>query len=106
MNAKTFQIALGLNDKDTKLQKYSTLEAYKIVTNLICARFGGGSVFEGRGVYRHTDGSNTIVSETTLFIFISGAERSAVMAFCAELRQIFNQESVMLSERDEITSFV
>lgn len=106
MNTKTFQIALGLNDKDTKLQKYSTLEAYKVVTNLICARFGGGSVFEGRGVYRHTDGSNTVVSDTTLFIFISGAERSAVMAFCAELREIFNQESVMLSEREEITSFI
>lgn len=106
MTTKTYQIALGLNDRETKVQKYSTIEAYKIVTNLICARFGGGSVFEGRGVYRHTDGSNAVVSETTLFIFISGAERSAIMAFCAELREMFNQESVMLSERDEITSFI
>ena len=35
MSTKTFQIALGLNDKDTKLQKYSTVEVYKVVTNLI-----------------------------------------------------------------------
>lgn len=101
---KTYQIALGLNDRETKVQKYSTLEAYKIVTNLICAKFGGGSVFEGRGVYTHENGQ--IISETTLFIMIAGAERSAVMAFCAELREMFNQESVMLSERDEITSFI
>lgn len=29
---------LGLNDKDSKVQKISTLEAYKVVSNLIATK--------------------------------------------------------------------
>ena len=31
---------MGLNDKDTKMQMISTLEAYKVVSNLLASTFG------------------------------------------------------------------
>ena len=58
---KKFTLYLGLNDKETKLQKIQTVEAFKIVSNLIAARFDGGTIFEADGVYKHENGVLVIV---------------------------------------------
>lgn len=89
-----FTLYLGLNDKDTKTQKINTLEAYKIVTNLLAADFGGGTIYEARGIYKHDDG--TIVTETTLRIEILFTTRGQVLDLIATLKKLFNQESVAL----------
>lgn len=89
-----FTLYLGLNDKDTKTQKINTLEAYKIVTNLLAADFGGGTIYEARGIYKHDDG--TIVIETTLRIEILFATRAQVLGLIATLKKLFNQESIAL----------
>lgn len=93
---KKFTLYLGLNDKDTKLQKYATLEAYKIVTNLITSRFDGGTIFEAQGIYKHEDGQ--VVTETTLRIELLFVERHAVREFVELLKEMFNQESVAVAE--------
>ena len=41
-----FTLYLGLNDKDTKTQLVSTLEAYKVVTNVLKTYTDGATVFE------------------------------------------------------------
>lgn len=89
---KKFTLYLGLNDKDTKVQKVSTVEAYKIVSNLIAKRFDGGTIFEAQGIYKHDDGS--IVTETTLRIELLFAETEAVREFVNLLKELFNQESI------------
>jgi hypothetical protein len=89
-----FTLYLGLNDKDTKTQKIATLEAYKIVTNLLAADFGGGTIYEAQGIYKHDDG--TVVTETTLRIEILFATRAQVLDLIATLKKLFNQESVAL----------
>lgn len=47
---------MGLNDKDAKVQVISTIEAYKVVSNIIAKDFGGGTIFEAQGIYKHDDG--------------------------------------------------
>lgn len=91
-----FTLYLGLNDKDTKMQKIATIEAYKIVSNIIAKRFSGGTIFEADGIYRHEDG--TVVIEKTLRIELLFAEDSAVKNFVDELKMIFNQESVAVQK--------
>lgn len=86
---KKYTIYLGLNDKDTKVQEISTLEAYKIVSNLISADFDGGTIFEAKGIYKHDDG--TIVTETTLRIELLFAEELQVKEFVETLKKLFNQ---------------
>lgn len=98
---KKYTLYLGLNDKDTKTQKIATVEAYKIVSNIIASRFDGGTIFEAVGIYKHEDG--TLVKETTLRIELLFVERSEVKDFVATLKEIFNQESVAVDE-SEITS--
>lgn len=96
-----YTLYMGLNDKDSKRQQISTLEAYKIVSNLVAKEFDGGTIYEADGVYRHDDG--TIVIEKTLKIELLFAEQKDVKDFCETLKRIFNQESIAV-QREEINS--
>lgn len=96
-----FTLYLGLNDKDTKTQLIDTVEAYKIVTNLIASNFEGGTIYAADGIYKHESGS--IVIEKTLRIELLFAERGKVLEFIQTLKAVFNQESVAL-QYEEINS--
>lgn len=98
---KKHTLYLGLNDKDTKTQLINTLEAYKIVSNILAADFGGGTIFEAQGIYKHDDG--TIVFEKTLRIEILFAETPQIKTLVNTLKKVFNQESVAVQE-ENITS--
>ena len=73
---KKFTLYMGLNDKDAKVQVISTIEAYKVVSNIIAKDFGGGTIFEAQGIYKHDDGK--IVFEKTLHIEILFAEEPLI----------------------------
>ena len=96
-----FTLYLGLNDKDTKTQKIGTIEAYKVVENLIAKDFGGGTIYEARGVYRHESGQ--IVTENTLRIELLFTTLEAVKELVATLKRAFNQESIAV-QRENICS--
>lgn len=96
-----FTIYLGLNDQTTKRQEIDTVNAYKIVSNMIASAFGGGSIYSGTGIYKHQDG--TITGENHLKIELLFAARADVLKFCEDLKKVFNQESVAL-QHDIINS--
>lgn len=96
-----FTIYLGLNDQTTKRQEIETVNAYKIVSNMIASTFGGGSIYSGTGIYRHQDG--TITEENNFKIELLFAARADVLAFCEGLKRVFNQESIAL-QHDIINS--
>lgn len=98
---KKHTLYLGLNDKDTKTQLINTLEAYKIVSNILAADFGGGTIFEAQGIYKHDNG--TIVFEKTLRIEILFAETPQIKTLVNTLKKVFNQESIAVQE-ENITS--
>ena len=95
---KKYTLYMGLNDKDSKVQVISTIEAYKVVSNIIAKDFGGGTIFEAQGIYKHDDGK--IVFEKTLRIEILFAEEPQIKALVAELKKIFNQESIAVQVED------
>jgi uncharacterized membrane-anchored protein YitT (DUF2179 family) len=95
---KKFTLYLGLNDKDTKVQMISTLEAYKIVSNILAKDFGGGTIFEAQGIYKHDNGQ--IVFEKTLRIEILFAELPQIKILVELLKKMFNQESIAVQEEN------
>lgn len=95
---KKFTLYLGLNDKDTKVQMISTLEAYKVVSNILAKDFGGGTIFEAQGIYKHDDGQ--VVFEKTLRIEILFAELPQIKILVELLKKIFNQESIAVQEEN------
>ena len=89
---KKITLYLGLNDKDTKKQELTTVDAFKIVNNIIkdC------TIVEGLGKYTHKDG--TIVNETTFIITIFDFDNTTdIKAICSQLKTVLNQESVAVS---------
>lgn len=88
-----YTLYLGLFDKDTKVQKFTTLEAYKMVESLTSNHFDGATISESHGVYRHDDG--TVVVEPSLRIELY---TESLGSFPAMLKQLFNQESILIEK--------
>lgn len=95
---KKFTLYLGLNDKDKKIQLINTVEAYKIVNNIITSYTDGATIFEANGIYKHENGTVTI--EKTLRIELLFIKKSTVLEIVKQLKIIFNQESIALSEEE------
>ena len=91
---KKYTLYLGLNDKDTKAQKINTIEAYKIIENIIKDKFEGATIFEASGIYKHDNGE--FVIEKTLRIEILFTTEIKIKNLCEDLKRIFNQESIAL----------
>jgi hypothetical protein len=85
---KTFFI--GLLDKDDKQQHWNEVEAFKIIEKLVCDYFGGGTIYQSRGVYKHEDG--TIISEPSIVVMTSTEKQHG--EFVSTIKTFFNQESI------------
>ena len=95
---------IGLNDKDTKRQEISTIEAYKIVQNIVMSMADGCTIYEADGVYRHNDGTITI--EKSLKVELFGLFEGVVMSIIALLKKALNQESIIKQVEIVNTVFV
>lgn len=96
-----FTLYVGLNDKDSKVQEVSTLEAYKIINKLLLSYTDGATIFEADGIYKHEDG--TFVIEKTLRIELLFVEKSTVKKIVEEIKKLLNQESVAV-QREVVES--
>lgn len=99
----TYKLYLGLNDKDTRLQKYDVLEAYKVANNIVLSQCDGATIWSGQGIYKHEDGA--VVVEQTLVIEISGASSRTIGVIVEMLKGAFNQESVLVDRVSSDRSF-
>ena len=62
------------------------------VNEYIWANFGGGTVYEGYGVYKHEDG--TVVREKTIIVELFYITEDEVKDFVDYVKYMLNQESV------------
>lgn len=93
---------LGLNDKNTKKQEIDTMQAYNLVFNAIQAvNYEGCTIAESIGCYTHNNGF--FVVEKSLKIEILFASDSKTKRLIDDLKQKFNQESIIL-QIENITS--
>lgn len=102
-----FTLYLGLNDKDSKKQEMSTVEAYKLVSKLALDNgIEGATIFEAVGIYTHEDG--TVVTENTLRIelLFFGDELATpkTKAYVDDLKKVLRQESVAVQHQVNIES--
>lgn len=95
---------IGLNDKDTKQQKIATVEAYKILYNMLrAAGYEGATISEATGFYTHDNG--TIVIEKSLRVEVLYANDKKTDDLIQQLKIVLNQESIAL-QVENITSFL
>ena len=90
-----FNLYVGLNDKDTKKQEIATLEAYKVVTNIIASNdVTGFTIYEANGYYVHDDKSISI--EKSLKIEMMFIELDVIQNIIKDIKKALNQESIIL----------
>ena len=99
-----YNLFVGLNDKDTKHQKIATVEAFKMIENVCIEKAGGGTIFEGRGVYCHKDGTPVIENSFQVMLFgITEATRDEIIRY---LLVALNQESIAFEINDKKSGFI
>ena len=91
---------IGLNDKDTKVQTMSTIEAMRIVQRVfIKHEVDGATITSGQGIYTHDDG--TIVAEETIIVQVfEFGSPIPVRDICDDLKLMLNQESIAVEKRE------
>ena len=99
---KKTTLYIGLNDKDTKQQKIDTIEAVKIISNLITSLADGGTIYNATGIYKHDDG--TIVIENTLRVELIDIDSSSLQTLVKTAKTILNQESIIIQTESIDTS--
>jgi len=85
---------LGLNDKDSKIQKIDIIEAYKITENIALNYFEGVTISNSKGIFKHEDGK--IVIENSLIVTTLEDVKAQ---FISDLKKAFNQESIMVETK-------
>lgn len=100
---KKYTLYVGLNDKTTHNQEIATLDAYKVVSNILTAT-GGATITEGRGIYTHDDG--TVIQETTLVCMIFGAPEESIREAALQIKSALNQESIAFEITDVVSMFI
>lgn len=87
---------VGLNDQETKTQLINTLDAYRIVTNILGV---DSTITEAKGIYTHEDG--TITSENTLTVMLLDFDNVMSKAWLMDkinaIKVALNQESVAVA---------
>ena len=100
MIKKTFTV--WLFDKDSKQQVWQDLEAFKIIQQKAVKHFGGATIYKAFGIYTHNNG--TIVEEPSIRVETFTDKNH--QDFVNELKEAFNQESIMYNETQETINFL
>lgn len=95
---------IGLNDKDTKKQEITTIDAFKIVENIFNTYTDGATIRECRGIYKHENGEHVI--ENTLECFTFEINDEKIVEIVTILKKLLNQESILVRKENVNTNFM
>lgn len=101
---KKITLYVGLNDKDTKTQKITTVDAFKMLSNLCLVYTDGATIYDARGIYKHDDG--TVIAENTLRIEIFNPIEQNIMPLITTIKKALNQESIGIETTETISDFI
>ena len=101
----TVNLYIGLNDKDTKQQELSNLEA-KAEISAILFRYcpNGFTLQECQGMYKHADG--TVVCENTIKVILLDYNLSMIFEIVEDLKRKLNQECIAVERIETYVKFV
>ncbi len=97
-----YTIMIGLNDKDTYEQKFSTEKLVHIL-RIVCKNYRVAfSLTRNEGGYIHENGHFT--QENSLALSLIGATQENVDEIAADLCALFHQESVIIT-KEKVESY-
>lgn len=101
----TVNLYIGLNDKDTKRQELTNLDAKAEISTILFRYFHNGfTLQECQGMYRHEDG--TVVCENTIKVTLFDYNISLVLDAVEDLKLKLNQECIAVEHIKTTINFV
>lgn len=87
-------LTIGLNDKDTKLQKFDIITCYKLVEAVLRQYTDGYTIYDTHGGYKHDDG--TFITEQSLRVELMFIDTDTVKLIANAIKAptCLNQESI------------
>ena len=89
------KIYVGLNDAETKTQKFETGKYFSILKTICRSNKTAFSISFSEGGYFHEDGTYT--EETTLIITLIDVPEEKISEIAKDICVFFNQESVLIT---------
>lgn len=101
----TVNLYIGLNDKDTKQQELSNLDAKAEISAILFKHFPYGfTLQECQGMYKHKDG--TVVCENTIKVILFDYNIGLVPDAIKDLKEKLNQECIAVERLESIINYV
>ena len=101
----TVNLYIGLNDKDTKRQELTNLDAKAEISTILFRYFPNGfTLQECQGMYRHDDG--TVVCENTIKVILFDYNMGLVSDAVKDLKLKLNQECIAVERIETTINFV
>ena len=101
----TVNLYIGLNDKDTKRQELTNLDAKAEISAILFKYFPNGfTLQECQGMYRHNDG--TVVCENTIKVILFDYNIGLVLDAVEDLKLKLNQECIAVEHIKTTVNFV
>lgn len=97
---------VGLFDQHSHTQRFTTVEAFKIVDTLILSRFGGATISESHGIYRHGDGTTVIEPSLRIELVHQTEDQPLLDSLVQDIKLVLNQESILVTRQQMTVSFV
>ena len=101
----TVNLYIGLNDKDTKHQEITNLDAKAEISAILFKYFPNGfTLQECQGMYKHDDG--TVVCENTIKVILFDYNMGLVSDAVKDLKLKLNQECIAVERIETTINFV
>ena len=101
----TINLYIGLNDKDTKRQEITNLDAKTGISRVLFKYFPDGfTLQECQGMYKYKDG--TVGCENTIKVILLCNTNGMIFEIVQDLKRELNQECIAVEFIDSTVSFV
>lgn len=100
----TYNLYVGLNDKDTYEQIFDDDYAMETVRNIVTKIVGGATFSKSFGHWVDEFGNET--NETSIVVKIVGTDDAHIERICGELNHILNQNCIMVEKSESQIAFV
>lgn len=101
----TVNLYIGLNDKDTKHQELTNLDAKAEISTILFKYFPDGfTLQECQGMYKHDDG--TVVCKNTIKVILFDYNTELVLNAVEDLKLKLNQECIAIELINSYINFV
>lgn len=98
-----YTLLVGLNDKDSKKQELTKVQAKKIISNIVNLP---STISDATGIYKHLNGQ--IVKEKSIRIELYNDKSidKTIKAFIKKIKLALNQESILFEKSKANVNFL